>query len=97
MAVTATPKKGLEDIIAGQTSICFIDGTEGRLVYRGYNIHDLVKGSFEETSYLLLYGVLPTESQLKDFTIGLKKELTLPIEVINFIKTLPKDEHPMAF
>ncbi|MBL0331539.1 MAG: citrate synthase [Chlorobiota bacterium] len=96
MAVTATPKKGLEDIIAGQTSICFIDGTEGRLVYRGYNIHDLVKGSFEETSYLLLYGVLPTESQLKDFTIGLKKELTLPIEVINFIKTLPKDEHPMA-
>jgi len=96
MADTATQKKGLEDIIAGQTSICFIDGKEGRLIYRGYNIHDLVKGSFEETCYLLLYGVLPTQSELDNFSAQLKAEANLPSDVLAFIKTLPKDEHPMA-
>ena len=49
-------KEGLEDIVAGTSSICFIDGKLGRLVYRGYDIKDLVKGSFEETIFLLWKG-----------------------------------------
>ncbi len=55
----AQPKAGLEDIVAGTSNICFLDGKRGILAYYGYDIHDLVKGSFEETAYLLLNGVLP--------------------------------------
>ena len=60
-------KKGLEDIVAGESAISFIDGREGRLIYRGYDIHDLVQGSFEEVAYLLLNGDLPNKAQLDEF------------------------------
>ncbi|MEO5931703.1 MAG: citrate/2-methylcitrate synthase, partial [Candidatus Kapaibacterium sp.] len=75
-------KKGLEDIIAGESAISFIDGIEGRLIYRGYDIHDLVNGSFEEVSYLLLNGDLPTREQLDEFIGQLRAESHLPREIM---------------
>ena len=50
-------KAGLEDVIAGESGICYIDGAKGVLAYRGYNIHELAPNStFEETSHLLWFG-----------------------------------------
>ena len=55
-----TFSRGLEDVVAGESSICVIDGKNSRLIYRGYDIHDLAQNSnFEETSYLLIFGKLP--------------------------------------
>ena len=55
--------KGLEDVVSGQSSICFIDGQEGRLLYRGYDIVDLApRSTYEETAFLLWNGHLPTTS-----------------------------------
>src|SRR5215471_11776121 len=56
-------KAGLEDVIAGESGICFIDGEKGILAYRGYNIHELATNStFEETCYLLWFGRLPKQA-----------------------------------
>ena len=53
-------KSGLEDVVALTSDICFIDGKEGRLVYRGYDAVDLAQhASFEEVVFLLWYGRLP--------------------------------------
>jgi len=97
MSETASPapKKGLEDIIAGESSISFIDGREGHLIYRGYNIHDLVDGSFEETCYLLLNGPLPNQEQLAEFNEQLRAEMWLPREVMGQIMILPDDMNGM--
>jgi citrate synthase len=88
-------KKGLEDIIAGESAISFIDGREGRLIYRGYDIHDLVKGSFEEVSYLLLYGDLPTKQQLDEFAGKIRAESYLPREILTQMMSLPAESNPM--
>jgi len=87
---------GLEDVIAGTSDICFIDGVEGRLLYRGYDIHDLAKSAtFEEVVYLLWYGALPTHAQLAAFSKSLRAVGELPSPVIQFIKTAPKTAVPM--
>ena len=63
-----TLARGLKDVYLDTTESSFIDGEQGILLYRGYNIHDLAsKSTFEETSYLLLYGKLPTKSELDAF------------------------------
>ena len=60
-------KAGLEDVVAGESGICYIDGNKGILAYRGYNIHELAPSStFEETSHLLWFGRLPNAAELKD-------------------------------
>ena len=60
-------RRGLSGVYLDRTEASFIDGTEGKLLYRGYNIHDLAeKSTFEEVVYLLLYGVLPTKEQLNE-------------------------------
>ena len=60
-------KAGLEDVVATESSICFIDGDRGVLSYRGYDIHDLARFStFEETGYLLWHGRLPLKAELGD-------------------------------
>lgn len=91
-----TQKAGLEDIVAGQSSICFLDGKNGVLAYRGYDIHDLVKGSFEETAYLLFYGTLPNQAELAEFNRKLVEARKLPQQVRDQIQNLPKNVHPMA-
>ena len=62
---TPTPTKGLEGVVAATSAICYIDGEQGVLAYRGIDVHDLAKNStFEETCYLLWNGRLPTQTEL---------------------------------
>jgi len=89
-------KAGLEDVVAGTSEICYLDGKRGILAYRGYNIHDLVKGSFEETAYLLFYGKLPNQSELADFNKKLIEARKLPAAVKEHVQNMPKNVHPMA-
>jgi citrate synthase len=91
------PKAGLEDIIAATSEICFIDGDEGRLVYRGYDIHDLVKGgaTFEEVAHLLWFGKLPNKAELEDTKKQLVRNRRLPKEVIAQLMLLPNSASPM--
>ena len=87
--------KGLKDVYLDTTESSFIDGEEGKLLYRGYNIHDLAeKSTFEEVVYLLLYGNLPNRSQLADFDKVLKDNRRIPDEVIQVLD-LVKSSHPM--
>jgi citrate synthase len=89
-------KAGLEDIIAGESGICFIDGDKGILAYRGYNIHELATNStFEETCHLLWFGKLPKQAELDDTRKKLSSNRAVPQQIIDFIKTLPKKALPM--
>lgn len=94
---TGTAIKGLKGVIAADSSVCDIDGNEGKLLYRGYNIHELAASStFEETSYLLLKGELPTKAQLAAFNQELVAVRPMAPEVVAFLKSLPRDVKPMA-
>ena len=94
---TAKVSKGLKGVLAADSSICDIDGEKGLLLYRGYNIDDLARNStFEEVCWLLLKGELPTKSELEEFSQKLEQSRKLPREVVNFLRTLPKDVHPMS-
>ena len=88
-----TPEtKGLEDVVAGKSSICYIDGHEGRLLYRGYDIVDLAPhSSYEETTYLLWNGRLPLANELRDFSADLASKRALPKDVNSILTTLPKN------
>ena len=97
MTTEAKPQysPGLAGVIAGETSICWVDPNAG-LMYRGYDIHDMGnKATFEEVAYLLLNGELPNAKQLKEFKGQIAAERTLPKEVVEMIHLLPKDTHPM--
>ncbi|OPG17310.1 citrate/2-methylcitrate synthase [Ferroacidibacillus organovorans] len=89
--------EGLEDVVAASSEICFIDGDEGRLVYRGYDIHDLVGGgsTFEEVIYLLWHGELPSTEQLQSFRLSLSTERALSQGAVEVLKTLPKTGNAM--
>jgi len=88
--------KGLEDIVAGQSSICFIDGQEGRLLYRGYDIEDLsARSSFEETTFLLWHGHLPTAAELHAFSAELASKRAVPKEVLSILRSLPMNVDAM--
>ena len=87
-----TQTKGLEDVVTGQSSICFIDGQEGRLLYRGYDIVDLAyKSSYEETAHLLWNGHLPTATELNAFSADLAAKRAVPKEVLTIITSLPRN------
>jgi citrate synthase len=87
---------GLEDVVAASSSICAVDGVEGRLIYQGYDIHDLAEHStFEETVYLLWFGRLPKKAELEAFTKQLQTNRKLPEQVIAVMKNLPKDGNSM--
>ncbi len=87
--------KGLKDVYLDTTESSFIDGQVGKLLYRGYDIHDLAeKSTFEEVIYLLLYGALPTSQQLQEFDITLRANRRIPDEVIQVLD-LVKASHPM--
>ncbi len=87
--------RGLREIYFDRTETTFIDGSEGVLEYRGYSIHDLAeKSTFEETSYLLLYGELPTQAQLEAFDEELRSQRELPEQIFPIIETV-QDSHPM--
>jgi citrate synthase len=88
---------GLEDIVAGQTSISTIDGRRGVLTYRGISIHEMAENSsFEETVFLLWYGRLPKATELEDFKNQLSRETVLEPKVADWLRSLPKDANPMS-
>ncbi len=87
-----TQAKGLEDVVAGKSSITFIDGHEGRLLYRGYDIADLTTHSnYEETAFLLWNGHLPTVNELKGFSEELDSKRAIPRELVSILTTLPQN------
>ncbi|WP_298859652.1 citrate synthase [uncultured Gimesia sp.] len=89
--------KGLKGIIAADSSICLVNGTEGKLLYRGYNIDELADhATFEEVSFLLLNGELPTPSQLTEYQDNLKQYRAIEPELIEALKKLPTEALPMA-
>ncbi len=89
--------KGLAGVIATESKICTIDGDEGLLSYRGYSIQDLAANSnFAESAYLLLFGNLPSESELADFSAKLEARREIRPEIIDGLRLLPADTHPMV-
>ena len=87
--------RGLVGVYFDRSKTTRIDGKQGILEYRGYDIHDLAeKSTFEETSYLLLYGELPTKTQLSEFNKTLKSSREIPDGVLDIINSI-KDSHPM--
>ena len=90
------PGAGLEGIVATQSGICFIDGQAGKLIYRGYEIGDLVEHcSFEEVAYLLWEGELPNREALEKLKRDLTESSEVPEYIIRLLKTLPRKTQPM--
>jgi citrate synthase len=95
-SVSSTLGKGLEGIVATNSSICYIDGDRGVLAYRGIDIHELADhSSFEETCYLLWFGRLPNQTELKDLRQRLAQERHLDPAIIDFLRSAPKSALPM--
>src|SRR5437762_3566520 len=89
---------GLEDIVVSTSDICFIDGREGRLVYRGFDVNDLVEhSSFEEVIFLLWHVGLPSKKELVAHTKALNATSTrrLPPGLMALLRALPKKTTPM--
>ena len=87
---------GLRGVVVASTNIGQVDGSVGRLVYRGYLIKDLAgKASFEEVVHLLLNEILPKRDQLRAFSAQLASERAVPAELIAALKTRPKKALPM--
>jgi len=96
-SVTTThAPKGLEGVVATTSSICYIDGEQGVLAYRGIDIHDLADHSnFEETCFLLWFGRLPQRNELKELRERLAEERKLDPAMINLLRVAPKHALPM--
>jgi citrate synthase len=91
-------KEGLEDVVVSTSEICFIDGREGRLLYRGYDVDELVQqSSFEEVVYLLWHGALPSRKELETHTKLLSATATrrLPPKLVTMLRQLPRKTTPM--
>jgi citrate synthase len=87
----------LKDVIAAPTAICTIDGIAGKLIYRGYSIEDLAAHTtFDEVVYLLWEGELPNKKQLDAFTRRLASSRALPEIIVDHLRMIPKDAHPLA-
>ena len=102
MNTTTTPEKkvkkgvALAGVNAGTTAVCTVGHTGNDLHYRGYDILDLAKYSnFEEVAYLLIYGELPTQSQLNEYKNKLRQLRDLPEAVKSVLEQIPKNAHPM--
>lgn len=97
MSTVSTPAtKGLEGIVATTSSVCYIDGDQGVLAYRGIDIHELADYSnFEETCYLLWFGRLPNSGELKDLQNKLSEERHLDPGIIKFLREAPRSALPM--
>ena len=92
--VTLDP--GFGNTAACTSAITYIDGDAGILRYRGYPIDQLAEGStFLETSYLLIYGELPTAAELDAFTTKISRHTMLHEDLKRFFEGFPRDAHPM--
>lgn len=89
--------RGLEGVVAADTSISYVDGIHGRLLYQGYDIHDLAEQTtFAEVVFLLWHGRLPTRAEYERFNAELVAEMRLPSQVLEMLKLAPPNSHPMA-
>jgi citrate synthase len=96
MSTIMQAPKGLEGVVATTSTICYIDGEKGVLAYRGIDIHELADHSnFEETCYLLWFGRLPKEGELRDLTRRLAEERNLDAGIIQLVRNAPKSALPM--
>lgn len=88
--------KGLEGVVVTKSSICKVNGEEGKLYYYGYPIDVLEKySSYEEVSYLLLYGHLPNQKEMDDFTVKMRTARKISPPILDMIKSFPRHSHPM--
>jgi len=95
MSTVAAPK-GLEGIVATNSSICWIDGDTGVLSYRGIDIHELAQHSaFEETTYLLWFGRLPNAAELAEFSKKLSEARKVDSKIIDLLRSVPPTATPM--
>ncbi|MGC2553153.1 MAG: citrate synthase [Candidatus Sulfotelmatobacter sp.] len=95
-ATTITSTKGMEGIVATNSSICYIDGDRGVLAYRGIDVHELAdRSSFEETCYLLWFGRLPRRGELSELRDRLAQERQLDPAIIKFLREVPRNALPM--
>ncbi|KGG16777.1 MULTISPECIES: citrate synthase [unclassified Prochlorococcus] len=93
---TAILRPGLEGVPVAQSAICDINGTKGELKYRGYPIAELAaKSSFLETTYLLIWGELPSSQELRDFENAIQMHRRLSFRVRDMMKCFPATGHPM--
>ena len=93
---TARSKAGLEDVVAGTSSICLVDGVEGRLLYRGYDIIDLAaQSSFAEVAYMLWHGRLPGKKDFEQFLRDFRGAIELPDEIGAVLRLCPTHALPM--
>lgn len=89
-------RPGLDGVPATQSSISFVDGQNGILEYRGIHIEELAKHStFLETSYLLIWGVLPTREELAAFEHEVQTHRRLKYRIRDMMKCFPESGHPM--
>jgi citrate synthase len=89
-------KAGLEGIVAAESRLSDVNGEEGKLIYSGYDIHDLAEhATYEEVVYLLWHGKLPTRTALAELKEQLNAEAGLPSPIQTLISSLPKNANPM--
>ena len=87
---------GLAGIPAAKSSVSFVDGKKGILEYRGIRIEDLAESSsFLETTFLLLFNRLPTQSELEQFTKDIRLHRRIKYRIVDLLKSLPEQGHPM--
>src|SRR5437868_13897368 len=89
---TTPATKGLEGVVAANSGICYIDGDEGVLAYRGIDIHELAeKSNFEEVCYLLWFGTLPKKEELEHFRERLAESRRMDPAIIEMVRKFPKN------
>lgn len=88
--------EGLRDAIIGKSRICDVNGDEGKLIYAGYDIHDLAQhATFEEVVYLLWHIALPMQAQLDELNHHLDEHRALPADVLTALQAFPASAPPM--
>ena len=93
---TTAASEGLRGVVAAQSAIGDVNGIEGKLIYQGYDIHDLAEHStFEEVVYLLWNGKLPNQAELDEHVARIRRNYEAPAEVIALMKQYPKESDPM--
>jgi len=96
MSTMTHASKGLEGVVATTSSICYIDGEQGVLAYRGIDIHELADNStFEEVCHLLWFGRLPTRTELRELRDRMAEERKLDASIIQRLHLAPKHALPM--
>jgi len=87
---------GLADVPVAHTKICLLDGKNGKLIYRGYDVEELFeKSNYLETAYLLIFGDLPSKAEYENFKKDIKLHTRLKFRIIDVMKNFPEKAHPI--